>query len=96
MTTRAIAAVILVILGVMALGYSGIAFTTRGEAADFRALPILQHPPSSLYSTGPRSICARRRRDYFAFHETQTGLMSGVESCVGRSSEPVMDKTNTL
>jgi hypothetical protein len=31
MNTRAIVAVILVILGVVALGYSGIAFTTLGE-----------------------------------------------------------------
>ena len=44
MNTRAIVAVILVILGVVALGYSGIAFTTPGEAVDFRGLRILQHP----------------------------------------------------
>ena len=44
MNTRAIVAVILVILGVAALGYSGIAFTTPGEAVDFRGLRILQHP----------------------------------------------------
>jgi hypothetical protein len=44
MNTRAIVAVILVILGVVALGYSGIAFTTLGEAVDFRGLRILQYP----------------------------------------------------
>jgi membrane-bound ClpP family serine protease len=44
MNTRPIVAVILVILGVAALGYSGIAFTTPGEAVDFRGLRVLQHP----------------------------------------------------
>jgi len=43
MNTRAIVAVILVILGVVALGYSGIAFTTPQEAVNFRGLHILQH-----------------------------------------------------
>jgi hypothetical protein len=36
-------AFILVILGVVALRYSGIAFTTPGEAEDFLGLRILQH-----------------------------------------------------
>ena len=42
MNTRTIVAVLLIILGVVALGYSGIAFTTPGEAVDFRGLRILQ------------------------------------------------------
>jgi hypothetical protein len=43
MNTRTIVAVILVILGVVALGYSGIAFATPEEAVDFCGLRILQH-----------------------------------------------------
>ena len=42
MNARTIVAALLVILGVGALAYSGIAFTTPGEAADFRGLLILQ------------------------------------------------------
>ena len=45
MNTRTIVAVILVILGIVMLGYSGIAFTTPGHPVDFRGLRILQTTP---------------------------------------------------
>jgi hypothetical protein len=42
MNTRTIIAAILIILGIMMLGCSGIAFTAPGEAVNFRGLRILQ------------------------------------------------------
>jgi hypothetical protein len=35
MNAKAIAAIVLIILGSIVLAYSGISFTTRGESADF-------------------------------------------------------------
>ena len=40
MNAKAIAAIVLIILGSIVLAYSGISFTTRGESADFFGLRI--------------------------------------------------------
>jgi uncharacterized membrane protein YdcZ (DUF606 family) len=40
MNAKAIAAIVLIILGSIVLAYSGISFTTRGESVDFFGLHI--------------------------------------------------------
>jgi hypothetical protein len=40
MNTKAIAAIVLIILGIIVLAYSGISFTTRGETVDFLGLHV--------------------------------------------------------
>jgi hypothetical protein len=40
MNTKAIAAIILIVLGTIVLAYSGISFTTPGETVDFLGLHV--------------------------------------------------------